>query len=202
MRLPTISFVLFLTGCAASVDQACVEDPTPIELDHFTVLGFSPASILEISGGRHEASLASQDADPTELTIQVSATGAAASWVQRQPGMNSDLYAERPSSVRVCPDAIRLPVQLQFQSSDARFDEVWLVELESVDGELATFHHRVLLQDMNGTWSSPHFDGYQSVTVEVQGQFDAAGSYGTVNMIGQTAGAADETWHIAVWPGE
>jgi len=154
------SLLLALTGslaCSQSDDGGAAPGPVVCEKNEEVLaladatLGFSPAEVIARFGGVREATLEYYEGGTTELSLELSLTGAAVRVTTSLPAGEDPDDALEPCD-RVY---MRLPLELRFTTADGRFDERFAAtwELEELP-ERESIYADPELADLKGSFTA------------------------------------------------
>jgi len=211
---------------------------TDLALDEVSALGFSAADLLVAVGGERAETLTWIDGSGTVgLALEVLYSGGRVRFVEATPreGGGDTGFAERvidgvpdadtgeggddtgiPDDTGgegdLCPDAITVEATLSFVTDDGGFDEAIPVTLHAEAADAATLDGEVLVEDLEGTWTSDEYDPseWEDLTVSVNASVMAAQSHGELLLSGSQVYEEGEDHDtgvafqgiLAVWPPE
>lgn len=191
------TFIL-LTACSAGTMDPCAEVDVALDARSATPIGVSAEEVATRIEGTHQVSLARYGEPTAPLFLDVEWTGDSW-WTDRSPRVDDTLQGF--GSEAVCDDALTMTVNLGFRTDDGAFDERWLVEVEVVDAENATFLHEVDPARLSGSWRPTRTDGYDAFTLVIEGFFGPEGTSGELRLVGtRDPDGGQDAWTVAIWP--
>ena len=203
MMIARYAMLLALAGaCSPGDSLSCESSERAVGIETNTAAG-SPESVLDLILGSEDHTLRGPTVGESTLHLDVSWKGEDAAWADRTPSYESaDPAADGASDGEpVCSDALVVPVELAFSTSDGRFDEAWSVEGSASQPGLVVLDHEVPSSALRGDWR-PQVQGYDSIRLRVHIEWTEDGSAGVLTAVASPDdGGPDESWDVAVWPG-
>lgn len=161
----------------------CEDVPTAVALDEVTELGFSGAELWALAAGERTAPLTWARGGEAVLTLGVTGEPAEARFVDSVPHTE-----DGGSTIGIeCTDRVEVDADVRFVTDDGAFDEAWALPLSATEASLVSFHRRLDLDALGGSYdpaadieAAVGDEPYESVSVDVRGELDAAGTRGAV----------------------
>jgi len=220
----------------------CTYEYSDLAVDEVSALGFSAADLLASVGGERADTLTWIDGGSTVgLTLEVLYAGGRVRFVEatpKEPGDDTGAVYERTADGArgdgpdtgedpddtsapedtgggeedLCPDAITVEATLRFVTDDGGFAETIPVTLHAGAADAATLDGDVLVEDLEGTWTSEEYDPseWEDLTVSVNASVETASSSGELLLSGSQVYEEGEDHDtgvafqgiLAVWPPE
>jgi hypothetical protein len=195
----------------------CTYAYSDLAVDEISSLGFSAADLLASVGGERAETLTWIEGGATVgLAFEVLYAGGHVRLVDatpKEPGDDTSAPEDTGGPAEdECPDAITVEAALRFVTDDGGFAETIPVTLHAGSADGATLAGDVLVEDLEGTWTSDEYDPseWEDLTVSVDASVEATSSSGELLLSGsQVLEEGDDVdtgvafqGILAVWPPE
>ncbi|WP_437680889.1 hypothetical protein [Sorangium sp. So ce131] len=173
-------------GGVSQGEEGCDYEKKDIALDEASPLGISANDVLATVAGERSAELEWAKGGSTTATFSVGAPLAARFVRSTEPEMGGPGITELP--VEQCPDHLEIDVPLGFLTGDGAFAELLPATLTASQADLATIHHRLDLDALEGTYEVTEVDPseFREVYVYLSGTLTGDAVAGDISGIAES----------------
>ena len=175
-------------GAAEAGNQGCLDEPTVVDVDALTDLGFSAADVLAFAEGSHEETLTwnepfnatiAPETGEQSITVTVTRGDGEVRWVDSVP--DPDFHLEIATN---CTGRLEIDVTVELQSSGGALDESLDVTLTARSELLASAFLRPDPDALGGALTiTPTEPGFELAQIDLSMQFTPFGASGRLDVI-------------------